>query len=314
MAGYAREIEQYRPQLLTMEEAIPPDVTQLRSDGALAGLPYTVQVRRYDPWAFFIASKYPLTGRQRRSPLRPAPHREDDRAAAVGPPAAVGGPHHRSGAAVLHAPGRASWPRSTASSALRGPAGLLLVGDFNATWNNQGFRQILDAGMTDGAAARARPFEMTWSQIKPFLPPVVRIDHVLTGPGVAVTAVSTDEGPGATTGTCRPPWPSGGRAVQADGAGPESRVSQRSKVIEVGATMRPGQGGRRSRRRADGGRRRVAGRGDRGRGRGGHGVRRIELVLVDHRHGAIDHDVEHGHRLDAWPPRWPPCPAAGAPR
>ena len=80
---------------------------------------------------------------------------------------------------------------------LRGPAGLLLVGDFNSTWNNQGFRQILAAGMTDGAAARARPFEMTWSQTKPIIPPVVRIDHVLTGPGVEVTTIATGNGPGS---------------------------------------------------------------------------------------------------------------------
>ena len=30
-------------------------------DGALADLPYTVQIKRYDPHAFFVASKYPLT-------------------------------------------------------------------------------------------------------------------------------------------------------------------------------------------------------------------------------------------------------------
>ncbi len=80
---------------------------------------------------------------------------------------------------------------------LRGAAGLLLVGDFNSTWGNKGFRQILAAGMTDGAAARARPFQMTWSQTKPIIPPLVRIDHVLTGSGVAVTTIGTDNGPGS---------------------------------------------------------------------------------------------------------------------
>lgn len=79
----------------------------------------------------------------------------------------------------------------------RGPAGLLMVGDFNATWGSKGFRQLLDAGMTDGAAARGRAFDMTWSQTKPVVPPLVRIDHVLTGPGVAVTAIRTGPGPGS---------------------------------------------------------------------------------------------------------------------
>ncbi len=72
-----------------------------------------------------------------------------------------------------------------------------MVGDFNSTWGNKWFRQILDAGLTDGAAARARPFEMTWSQTKPIIPPVVRIDHVLTGSGVAVTTIATGNGPGS---------------------------------------------------------------------------------------------------------------------
>jgi endonuclease/exonuclease/phosphatase family metal-dependent hydrolase len=79
----------------------------------------------------------------------------------------------------------------------RGSSGLLVVGDFNATWGNRGFRAILDTGMTDGAAARARAFDMTWSQTKPVIPPFVRIDHILTGAGVAVTQIRTDVGPGS---------------------------------------------------------------------------------------------------------------------
>jgi len=51
--------------------------------------------------------------------------------------------------------------------------------------------------MIDGAAARGDAFAMTWSQTKQPLPPLVRIDHVLTGPDVAVTAIRTDVGPGS---------------------------------------------------------------------------------------------------------------------
>ena len=196
MAGYASQIKRYRPQLLTMEEAVPADVTQLRGDGALAGLPHTVQIRRYDPFAFLIASKYPLTGVS-------TTYLYDQPLIVKMTVQLPSGPQPLW---VVHTTGPVPqsftmWKGQLAEIdrqlRRRGPADLLLVGDFNATWNNQGFRQILDAGMTDGAAARARPFEMTWSQIKPFLPPVVRIDHVLTGPGVAVTTISTNEGPGS---------------------------------------------------------------------------------------------------------------------
>ena len=77
------------------------------------------------------------------------------------------------------------------------PRPLLLLGDFNATWGNRGFRAILSTGLTDGAAARGQDFDMTWSQMTSPLPPMVRIDHVLTGPGVEVTAIHTEPGPGS---------------------------------------------------------------------------------------------------------------------
>ena len=60
MAGYAKEISQTRPQLVTMEEANPVDVVQLERAGVLDDLPYRFEVKRYDPAAFFIASRYPI--------------------------------------------------------------------------------------------------------------------------------------------------------------------------------------------------------------------------------------------------------------
>jgi hypothetical protein len=62
MAGYAGEIEALHPDLVTMGEATPTDVGQLERDGALAGLPNRVEIERYDPTAFLVASRYPLTG------------------------------------------------------------------------------------------------------------------------------------------------------------------------------------------------------------------------------------------------------------
>jgi endonuclease/exonuclease/phosphatase (EEP) superfamily protein YafD len=196
MAGYASQIKQYRPQLLTMEEAVPSDVTQLKRDGALAGLPYTVQIPRDDPFAFLVASKYPLTGVS-PSYLYDQPLIVKMTVQLPSGPRPLWVVHTTAPAPQTFTVWKVQLAEIDHQLRRRGPADLLLVGDFNATWNNLGFRRILDAGMTDGAAARARPFEMTWSQIKPFLPPVVRIDHVLTGSGVAVTTISTNEGPGS---------------------------------------------------------------------------------------------------------------------
>ncbi len=211
MAGYAQEITAVRPQLLTMEESGPFDIAQLSKAGALADLPYRVELKRSDPFAFFVASHYPLA---------------DTKVVGLdGRPLIIqttmelpSGPQPLW---VIHtiAPLPVSFLQwngqlLTIGRLLRarGTTNLLMVGDFNATWNNRGFRGILDAGVTDGAAARGKAFDMTWSQTKLFLPPLVRIDHVLTGSGVAVTQIRTDKGPGsdhrdiiATVAIHRPP-------------------------------------------------------------------------------------------------------------
>ena len=174
---------------------------QLKADGALANLPYTVQIKRYDPRAFFVASKYPLTD------THVVYYFDLPLIVKI----TVQLPSGAQPLWVVHttAPqseGFVEWKGEVATIdrlvRARGPASLLLVGDFNRTWGNKGFRQILGAGMTDGAAARARPFEMTWSQTKPIIPPVVRIDHVLTGSGVAVTTIATEERTGQRPPGC----------------------------------------------------------------------------------------------------------------
>ena len=73
---------------------------------------------------------------------------------------------------------------------------VLVAGDFNATWGHRAFRRLLGAGLTDAAAARGRPFQMTWRQGR-LVPPLTRIDHVLTTDGLAVTAIRTGDGRGS---------------------------------------------------------------------------------------------------------------------
>jgi endonuclease/exonuclease/phosphatase (EEP) superfamily protein YafD len=55
----------------------------------------------------------------------------------------------------------------------------MIVGDFNATWGNRGFRELLSDGFTDAAAARGHPFQMPWPRDRRLIPPLIRIDHVL---------------------------------------------------------------------------------------------------------------------------------------
>jgi endonuclease/exonuclease/phosphatase (EEP) superfamily protein YafD len=196
MSGYADEIRAYQPQLLTMEEAITPDATQLKDDGALARLPYRLEVKRFDPKAFLIASKYPLSGNKvvyyDYLPLivQTTVHLPSG-------PFSLWVVHTTAPIPGSYVQWKGSLAYIAKLVAARGISKLLVVGDFNATWNNRGFRSILDAGVVDGAAARGHAFAMTWSQKVGPIPPLVRIDHVLTGTGVAVTKIATGHGPGS---------------------------------------------------------------------------------------------------------------------
>jgi endonuclease/exonuclease/phosphatase (EEP) superfamily protein YafD len=196
MAGYAEEIKSFKPQLLTMEEAIPPQVAQLEKSGALAGLPYRFEVKRFDPKAFLVASKYRLSGSHVVS-FDGLPLIVETTIHLPSGPQALWVVHTTAPLPSSFSQWRGQLFDIAQHVAVRGPAGLLLVGDFNATWSNKGFRTILDAGMTDAAAARGEAFDMTWSQTEHPLPPFVRIDHMLTGSGVAVTRIRTDDGPGS---------------------------------------------------------------------------------------------------------------------
>jgi endonuclease/exonuclease/phosphatase (EEP) superfamily protein YafD len=196
MAGYAAQIRHVHPDVLTMEESRPSDVAQLKAAGALDGLPYQFEVYGFDPFIFFIASRYPLTGTR---VLRLGEHPlmvETTLRLPSGPQTMW----------VLHtiAPLPISfdqWKRQIAfvdqQVRSRGTAGLLLLGDFNSTWGNQGFRDILASGLADAAAARGEPLAMTWSQLMSPLPPLVRVDHVLTGPNLTAAQITTIPGPGS---------------------------------------------------------------------------------------------------------------------
>jgi len=196
MAGYSTLIDQLRPQLVTLEEVTPPGFDELDSSGALAQLPFRLQIRQFDPWSFLIASRYPVTGGRAVYAY--------DRALIL--QATLSLPSGPIDLWVVHTV--APLPNTFSqwqdqldliNRAVRrhGTNRLLVVGDFNATWGSRGFRQILDAGLADGAAVRGQPFAMTWSQDFPVLPPLVRIDHVLTGTGLTVTRFATRTGPGS---------------------------------------------------------------------------------------------------------------------
>ncbi len=194
MAGYERQIAALRPDLVTLEEASPGDVAQLDRSPALRRLTHRFEVQGAAPWGFAIASRYPF----HVAGILWAGGNPFLVAASVRTP---GGPVrlwvvHTDAPVVSMSLWRSDLRRIAERAQRRGTGRLLIAGDFNASWGNKGFREVVDSDLADAAAARGRPFDMTWPQGEWF-PPLVRIDHVLAGRGVAVTSISAGEGPGS---------------------------------------------------------------------------------------------------------------------
>jgi endonuclease/exonuclease/phosphatase (EEP) superfamily protein YafD len=196
MSGYISQLKSYRPEVLTMEETVPDDYTQLKAAGVLTTLPYQYQIPCCGSRGFIVASHYPLRHIEVSS--------YDGLAYLIRTSLVL--PNRTINFWVVHTtaptnPSVGDWNQEldgiNRELVQAHPRPLLMVGDFNATWGNRGFRAILSTGLTDAAAARGDPFAFTWSQDLPILPPIIRIDHVLTAGPVTVTQIQTHFGPGS---------------------------------------------------------------------------------------------------------------------
>ena len=70
---------------------------------------------------------------------------------------------------------------------------LLVVGDLNATTGHAPLRDVLDAGVRDAAEQAGSGWEPTWptQYRRPWLRPVLALDHVLVGESTVATATRT---------------------------------------------------------------------------------------------------------------------------
>lgn len=75
---------------------------------------------------------------------------------------------------------------------------VVMVGDFNATDGNRPFAALKKRGhFADAFDAVGKGYAMTWPQNRRLLPPLVRPDHVLVGPGVVALRGQTLNNPGS---------------------------------------------------------------------------------------------------------------------
>ncbi len=192
--GIASEIAAAGPDLVFLQEATPRLVGAIDDTGALEELPHRIAVGRDDPFGTLVASRWPLADQ--------GVIKLDGLPVAIRATIDTGDGPIRLYALHVVAPfgARERWSRQLEqiAGAVRQEVGPVLVaGDFNATWSHRAFRRLLDAGLTDAAAARGRPFQMTWDRSRRLVPPLARIDHVLTTPALAVVAIRTGTGRGS---------------------------------------------------------------------------------------------------------------------
>lgn len=197
--GYSPAIERDRPDVVAFEELTPAGLRHLMASGALRTLPFHCFAPEPGATGLLVASRLPMSRCQIRTVLWSGSRTPYMASATI---------RTRSGPVklwVVHtlAPLPSSWGEWGA--ALRAidrlartsrTDNVLLVGDFNATWNNRLFAALITEGLTDAAAARGDPFAMTWPN-GAVVPPMVRIDHVLTGNRLSVTVIAAHTGFGS---------------------------------------------------------------------------------------------------------------------
>ncbi len=156
MAGYAREITLDRPDIVTLEEASPSDVRHLDGRHALDRLPYRLWNGASGSRSLEVASRFPLAS-SATSSIDGLPYLDR---------LTVSLPHGALALWVVHTtapsdPGVRQWNDELdgVDRLLRARHGhpLLVVGDFNATWTNRGFRAILSTGLTTPPRRTATP-------------------------------------------------------------------------------------------------------------------------------------------------------------
>ncbi len=180
------QIRAQSPDIVVVEELSPLAFYSLQKSGALAGYRYNAAFPSFGAFGAGVWSRFPLTD--------------------VGTPTVGGLLSLRM--TVSPAPGRAFRlfavhtlsPRSGANATawrtqltdLRHEASaatlpVVLAGDFNATEDNRPFRRLTGAKLRDAHDVVGAGWAPTWSATMPLLPPVFRLDHVLSSRQFAVT-------------------------------------------------------------------------------------------------------------------------------
>jgi endonuclease/exonuclease/phosphatase (EEP) superfamily protein YafD len=175
-AGLMHPVDELHPEVLTIEEATPRFVREMATARLGSRLPY----HALDPERSASG-----TAIYSRLPLRQLPTVGDFRFKMARAEATLPGGRKLRIVAVHPIPPRHSawvgeWEEVLASlpSGGRGVP-WLLAGDFNATFDQAPFRELVDRGYRDAGETAGKGLDATFPADGSFLPPPITIDHIL---------------------------------------------------------------------------------------------------------------------------------------
>jgi endonuclease/exonuclease/phosphatase (EEP) superfamily protein YafD len=186
-------VDRYHADLLSVQELTPAFAASLRRKGIGRRLPHSVLMARPKGHGGGLYSRFPLA---------PLPHQTHflfrlPRAMIVLPD----GRRLRVVAVHPQPPSMSfdRWKEALGSlpAAADGGPPWLLVGDFNATFDQAEFRDVADRGYRDAGEATGKGLEPTWPSDEVFPWGLMTIDHVLADRHLGVAAYGVDGLPGS---------------------------------------------------------------------------------------------------------------------
>jgi len=167
-------VDRYHPDLLSVQELTPSFARKLRLAGISRRLPHSVLMAQPRGHGAGLYSRFPLTALPHQThfivrmprAMIVLPDKRRLRLVAVHPlPPNMGADRWQEALESLPVPGRGvPW---------------VLVGDFNATFDQAEFRDLVDGGYRDAGEATGKGLEPTWPSRKVFPWGLMTIDHVL---------------------------------------------------------------------------------------------------------------------------------------
>jgi endonuclease/exonuclease/phosphatase (EEP) superfamily protein YafD len=185
-------VDRYHPDLLSVQELTPSFARKLRGDGIGRRLPHSVLMAQPKGNGAGLYARFPLTPLSHQThflfrmprAMLVLPHGKRLRVVAVHPqPPNMSVDRWEEALESLPTPGSGiPW---------------VLAGDFNATFDQAEFRELVDRGYRDAGAATGKGLEPTWPSQQVFPWGLMTIDHVLADRRLGVAEYGVDGLPGS---------------------------------------------------------------------------------------------------------------------